>query len=368
MTSNLREMDSGETPHTLQAEIKASPEADGPDRKVSRVKGRKRKVRENDDGRAGKTKREAGHESASCSVDVASTKAEVRGRRKITSGGRRGKRRTRVPGDRQRAKFVNKYWQLDQIGSGGFGSVYAGFRKADWLPVAIKHVEDRMLPKPVCLNGKELPKEVAIMMKLAAEKNDSAGMSAPIELLEWYDLGNELILVLERSFDSKDLHDYIVEHGPVPEWKAKLLMKQLVDAAIGLEKRQIFHRDIKLENILIDEGSSVPGVRLIDFGVSEIAEKDTIFTINCGTEEHQPPECYFQSCHSPGPTTVWQLGIVLFEMLLREAFSTEDYLQRKLNMSSKLSEECRDFLRACWRKEPALRSTLTELQLHPWLR
>ncbi|XP_062264121.1 serine/threonine-protein kinase pim-2-like [Platichthys flesus] len=361
-------MDPGETPHTLQTEMKNSSEADGPDLKDCRVKARKRKVSKNNDGQAGKTKRESDKESASSLVDVAPTKAEVRDRRKKSLRVRRVKNRRRVLIKRQRANFVRQYWQLDQIGKGGFGSVFAGFRKADWQPVAIKHVEDKSLLKPVCLNGRELPTEVAIMMKLAAEKNDSEGMSAPIELLDWYDLGNELILVLERPFHCKDLLNYTNDHGTVPEWKAKILMRQLVDAAIGLEKRQIFHRDIKLENILIDTGSRVPEVRLIDFGMSKIVEKDTIFTIFSGTEAYKPPEWCFQSCYTPGPTTVWQLGAVLFEILQRKNFSTEDFLQRKLKMPSKPSENCKDFLRLCLMKDPALRSTLTELQHHPWLR
>ncbi|XP_060947983.1 serine/threonine-protein kinase pim-3-like [Limanda limanda] len=367
MTSDFREMDPGESPHILQAETKTSPEADGPAPRVCRVKGRKKTLKENVVGKAGKTKIEANKETAPHLKDVAPTKAVVRSRRKITFGVRkRKKKRKRASGDHHRANFAEKYWQLDKIGEGGFGSVFAGFRRADCLPVAIKHVEEKHLLEPVCLNGKNLPAEVAIMMKLAAEKNDSEGMSAPIELLEWYDLGNKVILVLERPFLSQDLHNYTVDHGPVPECKARILMRQLVDAAIGLEKRQIFHCDIKLENILIETGSCVPGVRLIDFGMSEIIEKDTVFTIFRGTEGHKPPEWYVNSCHKPAPSTVWQLGIVLFEMLQKEYFSTEDFLKNKLKMP-KMSKDCTDFLQLCLREDPALRSILTELRLHQWL-
>lgn len=45
-------------------------------------------------------------------------------------------------------------------------------------------------------------------------------------------------------------------------------MKQLVDAIIEVHSRGVFHRDIKLDNILIETGSDVPRVRLIDFGCS----------------------------------------------------------------------------------------------------
>ncbi|XP_035000518.2 serine/threonine-protein kinase pim-3-like [Hippoglossus stenolepis] len=344
----------------------ASPEADEPALKVPSVNKRKRTVTQNGDRQAKKRKIEADDESASCLVDIATTKAVERGRR---SGVKRRKKRRIASGDRRRATFEDKYWQLDQLGEGGFGFVFAGFRKADYLPVAIKHVEKKCLLKPVCLHGKELPAEVAIMLKLAAEKTDSAGMSAPIELLEWYDLGHEVILVLERPFHSKDLYDYTIDKGPLRERKAKILMRQLVDAAIGLEKRQIFHSDIKAENILIDIGSRVPGVRLIDFGLSKIVEKkDTIFTELGGTETHEPPEWFTQCFHRAGPTTVWQLGIALFEMIHKDEFTTEGFLKKTLKMSSKMSKNVNDFLQLCLREDPALRSTLTELKHHQWLR
>lgn len=53
-------------------------------------------------------------------------------------------------------------------------------------------------------------------------------------------------------------------------------MKQLVEAALELQSKNIFHRDIKLENILIETGADVPRLRLIDFGVSCFAVKTSL--------------------------------------------------------------------------------------------
>ncbi|TNN76995.1 Serine/threonine-protein kinase pim-2 [Liparis tanakae] len=64
-----------------------------------------------------------------------------------------------------------------------------------------------------------------------------------------------------------DLIDYINSRGyHLPEHEAKTIAKQLVDALIEVHSRGVFHRDIKLDNILIETGSDVPRVRLIDFG------------------------------------------------------------------------------------------------------
>ncbi|XP_069371520.1 serine/threonine-protein kinase pim-1-like isoform X1 [Paralichthys olivaceus] len=356
-----------------------SPVVDEPTVEARRVTGRKRKDKDDGDGQATKIKREADNESASCFVVSASnTEGGSRKRKQAADGEeeRQKRRRSSEPtktcepsGDLAEATFVSKYWEMDQLGEGGFGTVFAGYRREDCLPVAIKHIKDKNLLPPLSPYGKELPAEVAIMLKLTVEKDDSPGMCAPIELLDWYDLGHELILVLERPVYAVDLHDHVaLNGGSLQEWEAKIIMTQLVDAAIGLEKRQIFHSDMKLHNILIDIGAIVPCVRLIDFGLSRIVTKDKVITRFRGTRKHIPPEEYYKCGYMAGPTTVWQLGIILFEMLHKKVFTTGSFLKKELKISSQLSRDSNDFLQLCLKLEQTQRATLTELQHHPWLK
>ncbi|TNN69088.1 Serine/threonine-protein kinase prk-2 [Liparis tanakae] len=112
------------------------------------------------------------------------------------------------------AIFKAKYQQQQQLGQGGYGCV------------AIKRINtDNNLHLYKDGDGNQIPMEVIILRKLAAE---SEQRSAPIDLLDWYVVAQELILVLER---------------PMPA----ILIKQLVDAAIDLGQKHIFHRDIKKE-------------------------------------------------------------------------------------------------------------------------
>uniref|UniRef100_A0A8C9YVZ4 non-specific serine/threonine protein kinase n=1 Tax=Sander lucioperca TaxID=283035 RepID=A0A8C9YVZ4_SANLU len=267
------------------------------------------------------------------------------------------------------AKFKAKYLEQDQLGVGGCGSVFAGYRRADNLPVAIKRVpKDKILCKVVDQNGKQLSVEVAAMLKLGAETSGSVGTSAPVSLLDWYDLDQELILVLERPIPSKDLLNYVEDNGgSLQEEQTKSILTQLVDAAIELENHCIFHRDIKVENILIETSSDVPRIRLIDFGLSCFAKKGSSYRNFYGTPSHIPPEWYSRCFYRPGPTTVWQLGVVMFETLHQASFETTEFLGNKLRISKKLSKNCQDFLRMCLTKEPQQRLTLEQLRLHPWL-
>ncbi|XP_039463594.1 serine/threonine-protein kinase pim-2-like isoform X2 [Oreochromis aureus] len=255
---------------------------------------------------------------------------------------------------RPKREFQARYVEEHQLGEGGCGAVFAGYR-----------IEDRFPDE----SGKKLSVEVAIMVKLAGEAEGSVGISAPVSLLEWFDLGKELILVLERPVPAVDLQKYKAENGrTLTEDKAKVILKQLVDAVKELEDKHIFHRDIKGQNILIETGSDVPRVRIIDFGLSCFVKQRSLYRIFYGTPLHIPPEWYIRSCYRCGPTTVWQMGVVLYEALHARYFSTARFLTKKLSIKKRLSTECRNFLDACLAIVPEKRPTLEELQLHPWLR
>ncbi|XP_072231761.1 serine/threonine-protein kinase pim-1-like [Leuresthes tenuis] len=238
------------------------------------------------------------------------------------------------------AEFEEKYEEKNQLGKGGCGSVFAGCRREDILPVAIKHIpKDKVFCKHKDKNGRQISVEVAVMLKLESSTASSVGHSAPVSLLDWYDLQQELILVLERPMPAEDLAHYIEEHGgSLQEDEAKIIIQQLVDAAVHLKQNSIFHRDIKVENILIETGSDVPRLRLIDFGLSCINKKTSKYQTFYSTSAHVPPEWLSSCTYSAGPTTVWQVGVVLFEMLHNKEFRSTNFIRKKLKISSTLSQ------------------------------
>ncbi|XP_037648433.1 serine/threonine-protein kinase DCLK3-like isoform X2 [Sebastes umbrosus] len=271
----------------------------------------------------------------------------------------------------QRAAFEDKYQQQEKLGEGGCGSVFAGYRKADNLPVAIKYIpSDNQCIKHVDEHGNTLSVEVAILLKLAADTSGSAASSAPVSLLDWYDLEQELILVLERPVPCMDLFTYIwSKGGSLKEEEAKIILKQLVDALIDLEDKSIFHRDIKVENILIETGLDVPRVRLIDFGLSCFVKRGANYRDYYGTPSLIPPEWYNGQGYSAGPTTAWQVGVVLFHTLHRdEFFETLAFFENGVTFNKRMSKDCKDFLQMCLTVDPEQRLTLEQLKHHPWLR
>jgi serine/threonine protein kinase len=79
-----------------------------------------------------------------------------------------------------------------------------------------------------------------------------------------------------------------------------------------LHDRCVIHRDIKLENLLLDESGIV---KIIDFGFATIVPRGKKIRVFCGTPSYMAPEIVTRKEH-PGPNTdVWAIGVVLYAML-----------------------------------------------------
>ncbi|XP_059201299.1 serine/threonine-protein kinase prk-2-like [Centropristis striata] len=268
-----------------------------------------------------------------------------------------------------RAAFKAKYKEEKLLGEGGYGTVFAGYRQDDNMPVAIKHIPKVGVKHiSILLEGKSrmVPMEVALLLKL---KPAAPGTSAVVSLLDWYSLDYELILVLERPVPCTDLVDFInSRQSALQEHEAKIITKQLVDALIAVHSKGVFHRDIKLDNILIETGSDVPRVRLIDFGCGTFLSGGKYMTEQ-GTYWYTSPEWFLRGWYKAGPSTVWQLGVVLFAMLHRYLpfNSSSEMISDEPHLSDSLTDDCHGFLRSCLIKSPEERATLETLKHHPWL-
>jgi MAP/microtubule affinity-regulating kinase len=79
-----------------------------------------------------------------------------------------------------------------------------------------------------------------------------------------------------------------------------------------LHSKQVTHRDIKLENIIIDKKGVI---KLIDFGFCCSTAQDVLLKIFCGTPSYMSPEIVNKREYLGAPTDIWASGVLLYAML-----------------------------------------------------
>ncbi len=109
-----------------------------------------------------------------------------------------------------------------------------------------------------------------------------------------------------------DLLSYIRKRRRLTEPIAKNIFKQIINAIQHLHSQYIVHRDVKLENILIDSNNLV---KLCDFGVSKEIKKGDMLTNKCGTLAYIAPEILKGNKYEGFGVDIWSAGVVLYAML-----------------------------------------------------
>jgi len=196
---------------------------------------------------------------------------------------------------------LDYYKFVKLVGKGAFGKVTLGVHKLTGKQVAIKTIEKAYMKDE--FSRKKVLQEVYILKNIKH--------SNVIRLLEVFESPKHLLIVMEYS-GGGDLLKYIKKHGRLEENKAREYFIQIVYGLAHWHWRSVLHRDVKLDNILLDgEG----GVKLCDFGVSKIMKKDCEINEQWGTPAYIAPEIISDQGYSGFSVDIWSLGVLLYAML-----------------------------------------------------
>uniref|UniRef100_A0A8C5H284 non-specific serine/threonine protein kinase n=1 Tax=Gouania willdenowi TaxID=441366 RepID=A0A8C5H284_GOUWI len=267
-----------------------------------------------------------------------------------------------------RKEFTSKYHEEEMLGKGGFSQVYAGFCCSNFTPVAIKHIPKKKVTfVRVNCHGNVYNEilEVVLMEQAAGHLcNSSFENPAVIGLMDIFDLESEVIIVMERLTDTVDGYDYYTKVKRIPEGLAKVIFKQIVNITLLMHKNGVFHRDLKLKNILVNSSKGTPEIRVIDFGCGDFVQHEP-FKNFYGTPAYAPPEFFRGETYKAEPTTVWQIGAMMYIICARASFDTLVYVKKGKKVLKNVSKECNNFLSKCLALDPKHRATLEDLLLHP---
>jgi len=248
------------------------------------------------------------------------------------------------------------------VGRGGFSSVHKGLHIATSLPVAVKVIDKLRMRDPK--DRDRVDREMRVMRQLS-------GHIGIAQLLECAETPQYLYIIMEYCAGGS-LLDYVREKRRLSETKACSLFQQILAALEHCHGRGVVHRDIKLENILLDGHG---GVKLIDFGLCGYYVPDKPLRCHCGSPSYAAPEIVARKDYLAGPVDVWSAGIVLFAMLAGYLpFQAKDKksLSIKIIKATWTPPSCAspaaiDLLGKMLTLDPSERICFSNIWEHPWV-
>jgi serine/threonine-protein kinase len=195
--------------------------------------------------------------------------------------------------------FKNRYKVLSKLGKGGMGSVY--------LAVSNDRLEHKRAIKEISFDmtvGKDVLQEAFIMKELEHE-----GIPRIVEIKECIDLGR--IYIVQEYIEGVTLDDILKKDKKIKDIIVYDWAKQLADVLKYIHGKNIIHRDIKLENIMLTSDGKI---KLIDFGIASNIEgvKKIAYTANFASPEQ------IRNDSIDGLSDVYSMGVVLCVLLTGE--------------------------------------------------
>ncbi|GAB2279686.1 Serine/threonine-protein kinase srk2i [Dionaea muscipula] len=187
-----------------------------------------------------------------------------------------------------------------------------------------------------------------------------------------------LAIVMEYA-SGGELFERICNAGRFSEDEARFFFQQLISGVSYCHAMQVCHRDLKLENTLLD-GSPAPRLKICDFGYSKSSVYDSQPKSTVGTPAYIAPEVLLRKEYDGKIADVWSCGVTLYVMLVGSyPFENSDepkdfrkMIQRILTVQYaipdqiNISEECRDLISRIFVVDPAARITIPEIKKHEW--
>lgn len=260
------------------------------------------------------------------------------------------------------------------LGEGEFGKVKLGWRKDGKHPsqVAIKLIKRSTITK-------DSDSEI----KIHREINSLKLLNHPniVNLVEVMKSGKYIGIVLEYA-SGGELFDYILQHKYLKENVAKKLFAQLVSGVDYMHAKGLIHRDLKLENLLLDKHRNVI---ISDFGFvnSYNRDKNDLMKTSCGSPCYAAPELVLsQTAYEGRKVDIWSLGVILYAMLAGYLPFDDDpenedgsdiiklyhYIcKTPLTFPEYVSPLARDLLRKIIVSDPKKRISIDDIRNHPWL-
>ncbi|KAK9869232.1 hypothetical protein WA026_002983 [Henosepilachna vigintioctopunctata] len=189
------------------------------------------------------------------------------------------------------------------------------------------------------------------------------------------------VFIFMRYADNGDLLTFIKQHGVIPENQARFWFRQITSGLHYLHGKNIAHRDLKCENILLSRRYNV---KLADFGFArfciDLEGHRVLSETYCGSAAYAAPEVVNGTRYNPKLSDVWSIGVILF-IMLNASMPFDDSNLRKLlkdqitknwvfrsKIRDKISSSVKSLVRQLLEPDVTLRLTLERVIQNEWVK
>ena len=256
---------------------------------------------------------------------------------------------------------IGRYQTIKTLGEGSFGKVKLAQNIVTGQKVALKIINRKTLAKSD-MQGR-VEREISYLKLLRHP-----------HIIKLYDViksREEIIMVIEYA--EKELFDYIVQRGKMPEEEARRFFQQIVAAVEYCHRHKIVHRDLKPENLLLDDHLNV---KIADFGLSNIMTDGNFLKTSCGSPNYAAPEVISGKLYAGPEVDVWSSGVILYVMLCGRLPFDDEFIPalfKKIGngvytLPSYLSQGARYLLTKMLEVNPLNRITIREILEDDWFK
>ncbi|KAL0126497.1 hypothetical protein PUN28_005096 [Cardiocondyla obscurior] len=257
-------------------------------------------------------------------------------------------------------KLKQRFDIIKKLGQGTYGKVQLGINKETGQEVAIKTIKKCKIETEADLI--RIRREIQIM--------SSVQHPNIIHIYEVFENKEKMVLVMEYAAGG-ELYDYLSERKVLGEHEARRIFRQIATAVFYCHKHKICHRDLKLENILLDQ---VGNAKIADFGLSNVFDEQRLLSTFCGSPLYASPEIVKGTPYHGPEVDCWSLGVLLYTLVygampfdgsnfkrLVKQISQSDYFEPK--KPSPASPLIKDMLTVC----PGRRADIEKICTHWWV-
>ena len=249
-----------------------------------------------------------------------------------------------------------------KLGEGNFGTVRLGTNRQTGEKVAIKILEKSKMTKFDDKN--RLEREINILSKI--HQPNIVKLFCVIET-------DRQIFIIMEYIKGNELFQYILVKKRLDEEEACYYFLQIINCIDYLNRIKISHRDLKAENIIIEQKSKE--IKMIDFGLSNLYENGQLLSTACGSPIYAAPEMLEGKLYKGSTVDIWSAGIVLYYMLcgsfpFHDVSNDKLYkkiLKGKFETPKYFSKNVKDLINKILVVNPQKRISLKEIKKHPWV-